>query len=79
MPLAFNWQSAPFSVPSLLGYVFPLRLAYTVQLVSTLAIAGSGADVFARRSGSPYSALVTAGLLFELSGPLVGWLGWPIT
>jgi hypothetical protein len=79
MPLAFNWQSAPFSVPSLLGYLFPLRLAYTVQLVSTLAIAGSGAYVFARTLRLTVFGAVTAGLLFELSGPVVGWLGWPIT
>ena len=79
MPLAFNWQSAPFSLPSLLGYLFPLRLAYTVQLVSTVTIAGAGVYVFARTLRLTVFGAVTAGVLFELSGPVVGWLGWPMT
>src|SRR6202140_2544851 len=48
MPLAFNWASAPFSVPALIGYLFPLHLAYTVQVVITLAIAGTGVYVLGR-------------------------------
>ena len=78
MPLAFNVQSAVFSVPSLLGYLFPLRLAYTVQLVSTMVIAGTGAYVFARVLRLNVIGAVTAAVVFELSGPLIGWLGWPI-
>ena len=42
MPLAFNWQTAAFSVPSLIGYLFPLHLAFTVQVIVTLVIAGTG-------------------------------------
>ena len=40
LPLAFNWQSAAFSLPALIGYLFPLHLAYTAQIVVTLVIAG---------------------------------------
>ena len=78
MPLAFNWQSAAFSVPSLLGYLAPLRLAYTVQVLTTLVIAGTGVFVLGRvmRLGVP--ACVMAGTVYELSGPFFGWLGWPV-
>jgi len=78
MPLAFNWQSATFSVPSLLGYLFPLRLAYTVQVLTTLVIAGTGVYVLGRvlRLGVP--GCVMAATVYELSGPFFGWLGWPV-
>ncbi len=77
MPLAFNWQTAAFSVPSLVGYLFPLRLAFSVQVVVTLVIAGTGVYALCRvlRLGS--LASVFAGTIFELSGPMIGWLGWP--
>ena len=77
MPLAFNWQTAAFSVPSLVGYLFPLRLAFTVQVIVTLVIAGTGVYALGRvlRLGS--LASVFAGTVFELSGPMLGWLGWP--
>ena len=26
MPLAFNWQSAPFGLPALVGYLFPVQM-----------------------------------------------------
>jgi hypothetical protein len=77
MPLAFNWQSATFSVSSLIGYLVPLRLAYTVQVLVTLVVAGTGGYFLGRvlRLGVIPSALI--GTAFELSGPLFLWLGWP--
>ena len=51
LPLAFNWQSAPFSLPSAVGYLVPLRYAYDVGIALTLIIAGSGAYVFGRVLG----------------------------
>ena len=45
MPLAFNWQSATFSVPALVGYLVPVRLAYTVQVIVTLIVCGTGVYV----------------------------------
>ena len=30
MPLAFNWESAPFGLPALVGYLVPVNFAYTV-------------------------------------------------
>jgi hypothetical protein len=77
MPLAFNWQTAAFSVPTLIGYLFPLHLAFTVQVVLTLIIAGSGVYVLGRVLRLATLACVFAATVFELSGPMLGWLGWP--
>jgi hypothetical protein len=79
LPLAFNWQSASFSFPSLVGYAFPAHLSFTVQIAVTLAIAGSGVYVLARVLGISVLASAFAGTVFELSGPMVAWLGWPIS
>ena len=78
MPLAFNWQSAVFSLPNLIGYLFPLRLMYTVQVMATLLIAGTGAYVLGRVLRLSIVACALAGTVFELSGPFFVWLGWPI-
>lgn len=78
LPLAFNWQSAPFSVQALLGYLAPLRFSFTVQVFATLAIAGSGAYVLCRVLGLNIWACTFAAIGFELSGPIVAWLGWPV-
>ena len=78
MPLAFNWQSAVFSLPNLIGYLFPVRLMYTVQVMATLFIAGTGAYVLGRVLRLSVVACALAGTVFELSGPFFVWLGWPI-
>jgi hypothetical protein len=78
-PLAFNWQSATFSLPALLGYLAPLRFSYTVQVLGTLVIAGTGAYVLARVVRLTLVACVFAGVAFELSGSFIGWLGWPVS
>ena len=76
LPLAFNWESATFSVPVLLGYLVPLHLAYTVQVLVTYAIAGTGAYVLGRVLGLGVLGSVMAGTVFELSGPVFGLVGW---
>ena len=78
LPLAFNWLSAAFSVPSLIGYLMPLHLAYTVQIIVTLIVAGTGMYVLGRvlRLGVLGSAM--AATVFELSGLSLGTLGWPL-
>lgn len=77
MPLAFNWASGPFSVPAMIGYLFPLHLAYTVQVVVTLAVAGTGVYTLGRVLRLGVLGSVTAATVYELSGPFIGWLGWP--
>jgi Bacterial membrane protein YfhO len=76
LPLAFNWESATFSVPVLLGYLAPLHLAYTVQVLVTYAIAGTGMYVLARVMRLGVLASVMAATVFELSGPVFGLVGW---
>ncbi len=77
-PLAFNWQSATFSVPMLIAYLVPLRFAFTAQVLVTLVVAGTGAYVVARIVKMDVLACALAGTVFELSGAFVFWLGWPI-
>jgi hypothetical protein len=77
-PLAFNFQSAPFSLPMLVAYVAPIRFAYTVVIIVKILIAGTGAFVLGRVIGLGTLAAVFAGTIFELSGSFGGWLGWPM-
>ena len=78
-PLAFNWESAPLSIPVLVGYLFPVHLAYTAQIIVTLLIAGTGVYVLGRVLGLSPLGCAMAATVFELSGPVIGWLGWPNT
>jgi|GEM_PF-579889 len=77
MPLSFNWQSATFSLPALVGYLVPAQFSYTVTVIVTVIVAGTGAYFLGRvlHLGVLGSAMV--GTVFELSGPFIGWLGWP--
>jgi hypothetical protein len=77
LPLAFNWQSAPFALPALISYLAPLQYAYDVGIFVTLIVAGTGVYVLARVLGLGVLACAFAGTVFELSGPLIGWLGFP--
>lgn len=79
VPLAFNWESAPLSLPVMIGYLFPVQLAYTAQLVVTVVIAGTGVYVLGKVLRLGTLASVTAAIVFELSGPFIGFLGWPMS
>ena len=79
MPLAFNWESAPFSLPALLGYLVPLRYAYTVAVLATLVIAGTGVYVLARLLRLGVIGSVLAATVYELSGQFMANLGWPLS
>ncbi len=76
IPLAFNWESATFSVPVLLGYLVPVHLAYTVQVIATYAIAGVGVYVLGRVLRLGVLGCAMAGTVYELSGPLFSLVGW---
>ena len=77
LPLAFNWQSAVFSLPTAVGYLFPLRLSYTVQVLVTLVVAGTGAYALGRVLRLGVIGCATVGTVYELSGSFFGWVGWP--
>jgi hypothetical protein len=76
LPLAFNWQSSPFGIPSLIGYIFPMRFAYTAAVATTLIIAGTGGYVLGRVLRLGFLGAVMVATVFELSGPLIAWLGY---
>ena len=78
MPLAFNWQSMPASLPSLIGYLAPLRYAYDVNVAVTVLISGIGAYLLARTLGIGILGSTYAATVFELSGTMIGWLGFPL-
>ena len=77
-PLAFNWQSATFSLPALIGYLVPVRLDYTIQVLATLVIGGTGMYVLARVMRLGVLGAAMAATVFELSGSFISVLGWPI-
>jgi len=78
-PLAFNWQSSVFSVPTLVSYFFPVRYAYTVVVLGRLVLAGTGAYTLCRVLGLGPLSAAFGGTVFELSGPIVDHAGWPHT
>ncbi len=78
-PLAFNWQSGVFSIPALVGYLFPVHVAYTAMVLTKLVIAGTGAYVLCRVLKLGPLAAAFGGTAFELSGPMIVHAGWPHT
>jgi hypothetical protein len=78
MPLAFNWESAPLSFPVLVGYLVPVRLSYTVQVVVTVLTAGTGVYVLGKVLRLGTLGCMTAAIVFELSGAFMGNIGWPL-
>ena len=61
-----------------MSYLAPLRFAFTVQVVVTLVIAGTGTYVLGRVLGLGVVACAMAGVVYELSGSFMGFVGWPI-
>jgi hypothetical protein len=78
-PLAFNFQSAAFSFPMLVAYLFPVKLVYTVYVLVKIVVAGTGVYFLARVVGAGPLAAALGGTIFELSGAFAGWAGWPMT
>jgi hypothetical protein len=77
MPLAFNWQSSVFSLPTLLSYAFPVRYAFTVIVLVRLMLAGTGLYTLCRVLGVGPLAAAFGGMVFELSGPILDHAAWP--
>ena len=76
-PLAFNWVSSVFSLPSLTAYLFPLRYFLEVSILTTLFVAGTGVFVLGRVMKLGLIASVFMGSVFELSGALISQIGMP--
>jgi hypothetical protein len=77
LPLAFNWQSGVFSLPTLVGYLLPVSYAFTAIVLTKLVIAGTGAYVLCRIMRLGPLAAALGGTAFELSGPMIVHAGWP--
>ncbi len=79
LPLAFNWQSGVFSLPTLISYLVPLHYAYTVIVLVKLIVAGTGVYTLCRVLRLTPLAAAFAATTFELSGPMLHWYGWAMT
>ena len=77
MPLAFNFQSAPFALPTLVGYLAPLHYAYTTAVLFKLILAGTGALFLCRKLGLSNLSAVFRGDDLRAERFLHGWFGWP--
>lgn len=79
MPGFLNFESAVLSLPDLVGYLFPLPLAFLAVVGCKLALAGSGTYFFGRVVRIRPAGAAFAGVSFMLSGPMSAWIGWPMT
>ena len=75
MPLASNFQSAPFGLANVVGYAFPLALAHTATIATELVIAGTGTYVLCRMLRLDVLPAVAGATIFELCGAFTVWLG----
>ncbi|MBW4030581.1 MAG: YfhO family protein [Acidobacteria bacterium] len=75
LPLAFDFQSAPFGPTVAIGYLFPLSLAHSATVVARLIVAGSGVYLFARLLRLDVVPALVCATVFELSGGFTIWLG----
>ena len=75
MPLASNFQSAPFGLANVVGYAFPLALAHSATVATELVLAGTGTYVLGRMLRLDVLPAVMGATIFELSGAFTIWLG----
>ncbi|HTX64113.1 MAG TPA: hypothetical protein VMD28_10760, partial [Acidimicrobiales bacterium] len=75
MPLASNFQSAPFGLANVVGYAFPLALAHSASIATELVVAGTGAYVLCRTLRLGTLPAVVGATIFELCGAFTIWLG----
>lgn len=79
LPQLLNFESAPFALPTLLGYLAPLGASMLVTVLGKLLLAGTGAYVAARVLRCGPLAAAFAGASFMLAGSFSGWLGWSVS
>jgi hypothetical protein len=78
LPQFLNFESAVLSLPDLVSYLVPLRLAFIVAVFVKMLIAGFGAYVLARVMGLGPLGASFAGVSYMLSGAFSNWLSWPL-
>lgn len=78
LPQMFNFESAPLSLATIVGYLAPLSASFLVTVAAKLFIAGTGTYVCCRLLGAGPVAAAFGGTTFMLSGAFAGWLGWSV-
>ena len=77
-PLAFNWQSAAFSLPALVGYRgrfgSPTRSRCSRRSLWRAPVP----MCWVGSCRLNVMACAFAGVAFELCGSFIGWIGWPV-
>ena len=79
MPQFLNFESSVLSLPDIISYFFPLKFAFLVVVYVKLALAGTGAYVFARVLYLKRESALFAGATFMLSGAFASWVTWPLS
>ncbi len=79
LPQFLNFESAVLALPSLVGYLVPLSISFTVTVLVKLLIAGLGTYWCARLLRLRVIPSTFAGVTFMLSGSFANWLGWSIS
>lgn len=78
LPQFFNFQSAVFSLPDLISYAVPARVAFFVVVLVKLLLAGSGTYLCCRLCRTRPLAASFGAVTFMLSGGFANWLGWSL-
>jgi hypothetical protein len=76
-PLQASMQPAFFHPFTLLGFVLPIDLGWSLGFVLRPTLAALGTALYARALGLPHAAALGAGFVYGWCGPMVTWAGWP--
>ncbi len=75
-PLLANFQSAPFSLPALLYFIFETADAWTVQIMAQHLLAALFTYVLLRHWKASKVASIFGSIVFAFSGFNMIWSGW---
>jgi len=74
-PFLANAQSAVFAPLNVVYYVLPLKIAWTVNLLLRLFLAGMFMTLFVRSLGASATGAIVSGILFAFCGFTIQWQG----
>lgn len=79
MPEFANFESSVLSLPDLISYLFPLRMAFLVAVMVKVILAGTGVYLLCRALSLSEIPSLFAGITYMASGPFINWLTWPLS
>ncbi|MCL5048553.1 MAG: YfhO family protein [Firmicutes bacterium] len=79
MPEFANFESSVLSLPDLISYLFPLKMAFLIAVMVKVILAGTGVYVLCRALSLSEIPSLFAGITYMLSGPFINWLTWPLS